>query len=253
MTKLFKRIVSLILGVIIGIVSVSGALVAAAYYLYTRITVGDMTENRYKESLGDVNEFSISDLVNYVLAARLSPESYTFRDMQDSLNFDVVALINALGGDGSEVIKTGEDGKNMPYVEDLRSVSIFTLLTSDGFKKFIEDLPAGAFLSFVDPEVALDYEARAYLRSYTIGDLISVDEETGFSGYVTALSKVSVGSVLSSLFDSDGNGGYVVREGLNQAFDLLANVEFGAVLNILKGDYDLGAEIVEGGLKTLGP
>ena len=45
MTKLFKRIVSLILGVIIGIVSVSGALVAAAYYLYTRITVGDMTEN----------------------------------------------------------------------------------------------------------------------------------------------------------------------------------------------------------------
>ncbi|HBF86686.1 MAG TPA: hypothetical protein DDW54_03295, partial [Clostridiales bacterium] len=252
MTKLFKKIVSLILGVIIGIVAVSGALVASAYYLYTRVTVGDMTENRYKDSLGDVNEFSIADLVNYTLAARLSPENYTFKDMRDSLRFDIVALINALGGDGSEVIKSGEDGKNEPYVDDLRSVSLFTLLSSDGFKKFFEDLPAGAVLSFIDPEIALDYDARARLRSYTLGDLIKKDGETGFSGYISALSEVSVGSVLSSLFTKDENGDYAVKDGLNPAFNLLANVEFGAILNILKGNYDIGAEIVEGGLKTLG-
>lgn len=249
--KFFKGFLLVFLGFVIGLLSVAGAVVGGLWYAYTKVTVGTVTGNQYKEEIGDVNEFTLSDMVNLARSASAAPDNYTFRKLDEKYRFDLVALINKLGGN---IIESGENGENEPYIDDLRSVSLFKLTSSGGFKNFLDELPMGAILSFMKPTALFDYDARAKLRAYTVGDMTKTDEETGKAGYVTALGDVSVGSVLPALFEKAEDGSYRVKNETesNKIMTLLSNVRLGGLLNATTSDYDFGKEVVEGGFSYMG-
>lgn len=110
MTKIFKCVVCALLGIIIGITATFGAMTAAVYYAYGNVTVGGMTGDKYKDELGDLNKFSVEDLLGLIQKGKNNPSNYTFRDLEERYGFDLVGFINKLGGGNEPVIPT--DGSN---------------------------------------------------------------------------------------------------------------------------------------------
>lgn len=147
MSKIFKRLLCALLGMIIGMVSTLGAVAATVYYTYGNLTVGDVSGNKYKDALGDLNSFSVEDIIGLAIKGGKAPENYTFADLEKDYGFDLVAFINQLGGGEEEVISTAES--NQKYIDDLKKTSVFALFNGDGFQKFMNNLSYGAVLSFI--------------------------------------------------------------------------------------------------------
>ena len=169
MGKIFRRIVCFLLGMIFGITASTASIAGTVYYLYGNVTVEDVADN--VDGLGDLNKYSAEDIVGFLQKAMESPENYTLKDLEDKMGVDVVKLVNNIAG--KDLIKKG--GENDKYVNDLKTVSFFTLLTNQGFSKFISDLPVGALLAFI-PDNLISEQERAKLRRYTVGQLISDDD-----------------------------------------------------------------------------
>lgn len=92
MTKIFKCVVCALLGIIIGITATFGAMTAAVYYAYGNVTVGGMTGDKYKDELGDLNKFSVEDLLGLIQKGKNNPSNYTFRDLEERYGFDLVGF-----------------------------------------------------------------------------------------------------------------------------------------------------------------
>ena len=250
MSKIFKRLLCALLGMIIGMVSTLGAVAATVYYTYGNLTVGDVSGNKYKDALGDLNSFSVEDIIGLAIKGGKAPENYTFADLEKDYGFDLVAFINQLGGGEEEVISTAES--NQKYIDDLKKTSVFALFNGDGFQKFMNNLSYGAVLSFIPASQVFSEQERLKLRRYTLGEMNQKDAE-GQTGLVKALRNVRVGGVLPRIFDYDEQTDkYSVKDGFYKGLNVIANVELDSFIDIVNKKSDWATEICEGGLSSVG-
>lgn len=250
MSKIFKRLLCALLGMIIGMVSTLGAVAATVYYTYGNLTVGDVIGNKYKDALGDLNSFSVEDIIGLAIKGGKAPENYTFADLEKDYGFDLVAFINQLGGGEEEVISTAES--NQKYIDDLKKTSVFALFNGDGFQKFMNNLSYGAVLSFIPVSQVFSEQERLKLRRYTLGEMNQKDAE-GQTGLVKALRNVRVGGVLPRIFDYDEQTDkYSVKDGFYKGLNVIANVELDSFIDIVNKKSDWATEICEGGLSSVG-
>ncbi len=258
MSKLFKRLLCLLLGFIMGISATVGGLATSVYYLYGNMTVADVLpeDKDLQDALGDMKDMSAEDFVGLMRRWLDAPDSFDISDLESKYGFSTVDLVNKLAGGSSDpddeknVIKKTEE--NQPYIDDLKSVSIFSLLSGKvAFKDFMADVPAGAVLAFIPSDTVLDGAQREKLRKYSLGQLISTDEVKNQPGILTALSDLTFGGILPGVFEKNG-GVYTVKEGKPQALNLLANIRFGGIFDVVTGSSDIGTELVEGGLSPIG-
>ena len=258
MSKLFKRLLCLLLGFIMGISATVGGLATSVYYLYGNMTVADVLpeDKDLQDALGDMKDMSAEDFVGLMRRWLDAPDSFDISDLESKYGFSTVDLVNKLAGGSSDpddeknVIKKTEE--NQPYIDDLKSVSIFSLLSGKvGFKDFMADVPTGAVLAFIPSDTVLDSAQREKLRKYSLGQLISTDEVKNQPGILTALSDLTFGGMLPGVFEENG-GVYTVKEGKPQALNLLANIRFGGIFDVITGSSDIGTELVEGGLSPIG-
>ena len=101
MGKIFKKVVCLLLGAILGLTSILATVVTAGYYMYSELPVGNIVAPGKAEDLGEVGEFSLEDLIDLLQQGSTAPESYTIADLKEKYGLDVIGLINGLGGDKS--------------------------------------------------------------------------------------------------------------------------------------------------------
>ncbi|MBR2337797.1 MAG: hypothetical protein IKA61_07650, partial [Clostridia bacterium] len=247
MGKIFKKVVCLLLGAILGISSILATVVTAGYYMYSELPVGNIVAPGKEEDLGEIGDFSVEDILDLLQQGSTAPENYTIADLKEKYGLDVIGLINSLGGDKPLIDENDEQ-----FIADLESVSIFTLFSDEGITRFLSDLPVGAVLGFISEDTFLSKAEREKLRSYSVGQLIAKDEVTGQLGLMTALSEIKVGGVLTSLFVDTGNGVYRAKDGAPEFLNLIANIEFGAFINVMLGETTVGDELVEGGLSSVG-
>ena len=252
MSKLFKRLMCLLLGIVIGISATVGSIATSVYYLYGNVTVTDILpddKDRLKDMLGDIGNYSAEDIVALFSKAIKAPENYTIADLERDYGLNLVDLINQVAG--KNVIDT-DDPDNKPYIDDLKSISLFALLSGQtNFNAFLSDIPLGALLSFIPAETILDKEQREKLRKYSVGSLLATDENTNLPVALDALSDLTVGGVLTNAYEKVGNE-YRAKEGQPQALNLVANVKLGGLLSPLTGKTTFGDELVGGGLSSIG-
>ena len=242
----------LLLGIVIGISATVGSIAASVYYLYGNVTVTDILpddKDRLKDMLGDIGNYSAEDIVALFSKAIKAPENYTIADLERDYGLNLVDLINQVAG--KNVIDT-DDPDNKPYIDDLKSISLFALLSGQtNFNAFLSDIPLGALLSFIPAETILDKEQREKLRKYSVGSLLATDENTNLPVALDALSDLTVGGVLTNAYEKVGNE-YRAKEGQPQALNLVANVKLGGLLSPLTGKTTFGDELVGGGLSSIG-
>ena len=241
-----------------GISATVGGLATSVYYLYGNMTVADVLpeDKDLQDALGDMKDMSAEDFVGLMRRWLDAPDSFDISDLEAKYGFSTVDLINKLAGGSSDpddeknVIKKTDE--NQPYIDDLKSVSIFSLLSGKvGFKEFMADVPTGAILAFIPSDKFLDNTQREKLRKYSLGQLISTDEVKNQPGILTALSDLTFGGMFPGLFEENG-GVYTVKEDRPQALNLLANIRFGGIFDVVTGSSDIGTELVEGGLSPIG-
>lgn len=250
MSKIFRRIMCMLLGIILGLVTTLSAVAATVYYTYGNLTLGNMTNNKFVGSLGQLNGFSIEDLIGLVQKGGSSPENYTFADLEADYGFDIVAFINQLSGSGDPVISTDES--NAAYIADLKKTSIFSLFSENGFKSFTDNISFGAVLSFIPSDRLFAEQERLKLRKYTLGQMSEKDED-GQSGLVKALRDVRIGGLLPRIFAYDEvTGEYSVKDGFYTGLNVVANVELDSFIDVINKKSDWGTEICEGGLSEIG-
>ncbi|MBO4323509.1 MAG: hypothetical protein J5836_02490, partial [Clostridia bacterium] len=246
MGKVFRRLICFFLGAVIGVVTTFGGVATAVYYMYGNITVEDLSNGKTQE-LGDLNDYSLEDIVGFIMAASKSPEDYTLRDLEEKYGVNVEELLKSLlGGDFIT-----EEKKEQGYLDDLKSISIFSLLSSDGISEFLNNVSAGAVMCFL-PDDLISPEERNKLRRYTIGQLLEKDEYTGQMGLLSALRDVAFGGLFTKTFEYR-DGKYVAKAGADGALNILANVKLGAIIDtFITGKSSIPEEMVEGGLASIG-
>ena len=252
MSKLFKRLLCLLLGIVMGISATVGSIATSVYYLYGNLTIADVLpddKDRLKDALGDLGDYSAEDVIALFSKALKAPQNYTIADLEREYGFNLVDLINQAAG--SDVIDT-KNPDNKPYVDDLKSVSLFALLSGQvNVTEFLSDIPLGAVMSFVPSDTILDNEQREKLRKYSIGSLAAKDETTGTPVAVSALSELTIGGILPGIFEKSGDK-YIVKDGKPDALGLIANLKLGGFVSPLTGATTIGDELVSGGLSALG-
>lgn len=235
-----------------GISATVGSIATSVYYLYGNLTIADVLpddKDRLKDALGDLGDYSAEDVIALFSKALKAPQNYTIADLEREYGFNLVDLINQAAG--SDVIDT-KNPDNKPYVDDLKSVSLFALLSGQvNVTEFLSDIPLGAVMSFVPSDTILDNEQREKLRKYSIGSLAAKDETTGTPVAVSALSELTIGGVLPGTFEKSGDK-YIVKDGKPDALGLIANLKLGGFVSPLTGATTIGDELVSGGLSALG-
>lgn len=235
-----------------GISATVGSIATSVYYLYGNLTIADVLpddKDRLKDALGDLGDYSAEDVIALFSKALKAPQNYTIEDLEREYGFNLVDLINQAAG--SDVIDT-KNPDNKPYVDDLKSVSLFALLSGQvNVTEFLSDIPLGAVMSFVPSDTVLDNEQREKLRKYSIGSLAAKDETTGTPVAVSALSELTIGGILPGIFEKSGDK-YIVKDGKPDALGLIANLKLGGFVSPLTGATTIGDELVSGGLSALG-
>ena len=235
-----------------GISATVGSIATSVYYLYGNLTIADVLpddKDRLKDALGDLGDYSAEDVIALFSKALKAPQNYTIADLEREYGFNLVDLINQAAG--SDVIDT-KNPDNKPYVDDLKSVSLFALLSGQvNVTEFLSDIPLGAVMSFVPSDTILDNEQREKLRKYSIGSLAAKNETTGTPVAVSALSELTIGGILPGIFEKSGDK-YIVKDGKPDALGLIANLKLGGFVSPLTGATTIGDELVSGGLSALG-
>ena len=92
MGKIFKRIVSLLLGSILGISSILATVFTSAYYMYSELPVGGIIAGENDDTLGDLGDMSIEDIIAFLNKGTEAPENFTIADLRDKYGFDIIGL-----------------------------------------------------------------------------------------------------------------------------------------------------------------
>ena len=96
MSKLFKRLLCLLLGFIMGISATVGGLATSVYYLYGNMTVADVLpeDKDLQDALGDMKDMSAEDFVGLMRRWLDAPDSFDISDLESKYGFSSVDLVN---------------------------------------------------------------------------------------------------------------------------------------------------------------
>ncbi len=252
MGRVFRRVLSFLLGFVVGICSVAGTLVGAAYWAYKKVSLEKVGVE--VEGFGDFNSMTIEESVDTLLDLFENPQNYSVKDLEEEYNFNFEEFLGAFGLELKN--ETADDKAN---VESLKNFNLAYLLTG-GIDSFLDSINTRVIFNFL-PDSLLSDGTRARLAQYNLRELFSEDEITGRMGIFDALGQVKFGGIFPEFFDEVYNPSahvytyeYVVN-GDNQDkqwLNLLGNLNFGSLLNsFVTGDSDILTELMSGRLTDI--
>ena len=244
MGNFFRRAIAFISGMLFMLIVLVGGIVGGAYWAYKNLTLGDVVQGT---DMGDVASWTIEECIAYANDISKDPDGFTLKELEkQGFNFD--DLFTSMGIN----VETA-DPKDL---ESLKNVTLTSLFSDGG----VNELSMGIlFLYIPKNEETGKYPifsegARKRLRQYSLGDMISADEN-GNLGLLSVMRSMKIGSVLSEAFDETLNlDGSYTYSATDKGLDLIANVEMGLLTdNVESGaTLDLGKEFSSGYLKNLG-
>ncbi len=253
MGRVFRRVLSFLLGFIVGISAVAGTLVGAAYWAYKKISLEKVGVEI--EGLGDFNSMTIEESVDTILDLFENPQNYSIKDLEENYNFNLEEFV-AKFGDGILKNETADDKANLDALKKMNLAYLFT----GGIDSFLDSINTRVIFNFL-PDSLLSDGTRARLSQYTLRELFSEDPITERLGVFDALGQVKFGGIFPEFFDEVYNPSahvytyeYVVN-GDNQDkqwLNLLGNLNFGSLLNsFVTGDSDILTELMSGRLTDI--
>jgi|GEM_PF-5130206 len=195
MSRVFRRIVSFLLGFVMGISAVAGALVGGAYWAYKNISLKKV--GLEQDGFGDVNEITVEEALDLFTKMSENPQNYSIKDFEEKYNFDLEQVLKNFGVELKK--ETVDDKAN---VEALKNVNLAYLLNGKGIDMFLDTVSPRVLFNWL-PDSVLSYGTRARLAQYSLNDLIKTDSVTGNLGIIDALATVKVGGLFPSLYNEN--------------------------------------------------
>lgn len=251
MSGLFRRFTAFLLGMLFGVVSLIGGVGVGVYWAYKNVK----PLRGIEEPIGDIKNSTIEQLAELVVQATQNPNEYTLARIEKEYGLDIAGVLKTAGVD---VTATKDND-----LKALENVSILSFLS--GMDKFLGSIRVRALYVFI-PTVTgqslddlLSREAQATLGDLTVWELINSAEGSEELGFLSAIKKLKLGSLLPSVFDATYDEAahkytYSVKgDSASQLgiLNLVADVEFGAIIDVASGA-DVVTELVEGDLLTIG-
>ena len=255
MGRVFRRILSFILGFVIGIGSIAGTLVGAAYWAYKKVSLE--TIGAEVDGLGDLNSMTIEQSIDTALDMFKNPQNYSITDLEEKYGFELETFLSSFGLElKPEEEQTADDKANIEAMKNMNLAYLF----GGGFDNFLDSLNTRVIFNFL-PDSFLSDGARARLGQYSLSELISTDPITGNLGLIDALGQVKFGSLFPDYFDEIYNPTvhtYTYKylsdgpEDSKNWLDLLGNLNFGSLLNsFITGKSEIIDELMSGRLTDL--
>lgn len=251
MSGLFRRFTAFLLGMLFGVVSLIGGVGVGVYWAYKNVK----PLRGIEEPIGDIKNSTIEQLAELVVQATQNPNEYTLARIEKEYGLDIAGVLKTAGVD----ITATKDND----LKALENVSILSFLS--GMDKFLGSIRVRALYVFI-PTVTgqslddlLSREAQATLGDLTVWELINSAEGSEELGFLSAIKKLKLGSLLPSVFDATYDEAahkytYSVKgDSASQLgiLNLVADVEFGAIIDVASGA-DVVTELVEGDLLSIG-
>ncbi len=251
MSGLFRRFTAFLLGMLFGVVSLIGGVGVGVYWAYKNVK----PLRGIEEPIGDIKNSTIEQLAELVVQATKNPNEYTLARIEKEYGLDIAGVLKTAGVD----VSATKDND----LKALENVSILSFLS--GMDKFLGSIRVRALYVFI-PTVTgqslddlLSREAQATLGDLTVWELINSAEGSEELGFLSAIKKLKLGSLLPSVFDATYDEvahkyTYSVKgDAASQLgiLNLVADVEFGAIIDVASGA-DVVTELVEGDLLTIG-
>ena len=251
MSGFFRRFTAFLLGMLFGVVSLIGGVGVGAYWAYKNVK----PLRGIEEPIGDIKNSTIEQLAELVVQATQNPDEYTLARIEKEYGLDIAGVLKTAGVD----VSATKDND----LKALENVSILSFLS--GMDKFLGSIRVRALYVFI-PTVTgqslddlLSREAQATLGDLTVWELINSAEGSEELGFLSAIKKLKLGSLLPSVFDATYDEAahkytYSVKgDSASQLgiLNLVADVEFGAIIDVASGA-DVVTELVEGDLLTIG-
>lgn len=251
MSGLFRRFTAFLLGMLFGVVSLIGGVGVGTYWAYKNVK----PLRGIEEPIGDIKNSTIEQLAELVVQATQNPDEYTLARIEKEYGLDIAGVLKTAGVD----VSATKDND----LKALENVSILSFLS--GMDKFLGSIRVRALYVFI-PTVTgqslddlLSREAQATLGDLTVWELINSAEGSEELGFLSAIKKLKLGSLLPSVFDATYDEvahkyTYSVKgDSASQLgiLNLVADVEFGAIIDVASGA-DVVTELVEGDLLTIG-
>lgn len=251
MSGLFRRFTAFLLGMLFGVVSLIGGVGVGVYWAYKNVK----PLRGIEEPIGDIKNSTIEQLAELVVQATQNPNEYTLARIEKEYGLDIAGVLKTAGVD----VSATKDND----LKALENVSILSFLS--GMDKFLGSIRVRALYVFI-PTVTgqslddlLSREAQATLGDLTVWELINSAEGSEELGFLSAIKKLKLGSLLPSVFDAAYDEAahkytYSVKgDSASQLgiLNLVADVEFGAIIDVASGA-DVVTELVEGDLLTIG-
>ena len=251
MSGLFRRFTAFLLGMLFGVVSLIGGVGVGVYWAYKNVK----PLRGIEEPIGDIKNSTIEQLAELVVQATQKPDEYTLARIEKEYGLDIAGVLKTAGVD----VSATKDND----LKALENVSILSFLS--GMDKFLGSIRVRALYVFI-PTVTgqslddlLSREAQATLGDLTVWELINSAEGSEELGFLSAIKKLKLGSLLPSVFDATYDEAahkytYSVKgDSASQLgiLNLVADVEFGAIIDVASGA-DVVTELVEGDLLTIG-
>lgn len=251
MSGLFRRFTAFLLGMLFGVVSLIGGVGVGVYWAYKNVK----PLRGIEEPIGDIKNSTIEQLAELVVQATKNPNEYTLARIEKEYGLDIAGVLKTAGVD----VSATKDND----LKALENVSILSFLS--GMDKFLGSIRVRALYVFI-PTVTgqslddlLSREAQATLGDLTVWELINSAEGSEELGFLSAIKKLKLGSLLPSVFDATYDEvahkyTYSVKgDSASQLgiLNLVADVEFGAIIDVASGA-DVVTELVEGDLLTIG-
>lgn len=251
MSGLFRRFTAFLLGMLFGVVSLIGGVGVGVYWAYKNVK----PLRGIEEPIGDIKNSTIEQLAELVVQATQNPDEYTLARIEKEYGLDIAGVLKTAGVD----VSATKDND----LKALENVSILSFLS--GMDKFLGSIRVRALYVFI-PTVTgqslddlLSREAQATLGDLTVWELINSAEGSEELGFLSAIKKLKLGSLLPSVFDAaydevahkytySVKGDSASQLGI---LNLVADVEFGAIIDVASGA-DVVTELVEGDLLTIG-
>ena len=236
------RLLAFFLGMIFMLIVLVGGIAGAGYWAYKNITLEKVGVS--KEDIGEISGWTVEKWTSYIMEATNNPQKFTISQLeQEGFKSDLIF----------DLLKIDTANANPSDLQALKDLAVLSLVGGN-----VTDIDLGLLFLFLPKNAEGKYPifsegAREHLRQYKLSDLLAVDEN-GTPGYMTILSPLKVGSVLTSLFDEEKIEDSYSYSAKDMGINLLANVEFSVLTDNLKegAKFDIGYELKEGHLVDLG-
>ena len=227
MSRVFRRIVSFLLGFVMGISAVAGALVGGAYWAYKNVSLKKV--GLEQDGLGDVNEITIEEALDLFMNMSENPQNYSIKDFEEKYGFDLELILKNFNLELKK--ETADDKAN---VEALKNINLAYLFSNNGLEMFLDTISPRVLFNWL-PDSILSYGTRARLSQYSLKDLIKTDSVTGNLGIIDALATVKLGGLFPSLYTENYDKNvhsyvYTSTDTEKAYLELLGNFNIGSLI-----------------------